>query len=241
MISPRRKGRSSERIGEGILRKLGFEILDTNKIVEVEGEEAFEIDIVARSPEKEKCCVEVKAGEASVSDIRHAYANSKILNWKPILICKALSNESAQAVAEQLGVKIIRLRDYYLVKPEELETLVRSTMQDVLTQFGFYPLPPRKKISKEDMDVISALADAESFAEAANKIGIPEGKLGRTLGELKEKGLLPRQSLSFSSLKSFTEHLLRRYSLSKRIDQIERQLEKIEEKMAKTRGEASKS
>lgn len=241
MISPRRKGRSSERIGEGLLRKLGYEILETNKIVEVEGEEAFEIDIVARNPEGEMCSVEVKAGEASVSDIRHAYANCKILNWKPIVICKALSNESAEAVAEQLEVKIIRLRDYYLIKPEELETLIRSAMRDVLTQFGFYPLPPRKKISKEDMNVISALADAESFTEASNKIGVPEGKLGRTLGELKKKGLLPRQSLSFSSLKRFAEHLLRRYSLSKRIDQIERQLKKIEEKMAEIQQEASKT
>ncbi|RLI34442.1 recombinase RecB, partial [Candidatus Bathyarchaeota archaeon] len=79
MPKSRVRGMSSERIARALLRRLGYEILETNKIVRVGEKAAFEVDMVAVDPSGLKCCVEVKAGRAGVSDLRQVFADSKIL------------------------------------------------------------------------------------------------------------------------------------------------------------------
>lgn len=235
MINPRNKGKSSERIAEGILKKRGFTILERNKIVEKKGEEAFEVDIIARTPKGEKCCIEVKAGEASVSDVRHAFANSKMLNCRPLIISKGFSNKSAETVAEELEVQIINLSDAYLTEPEELEILVRSALQDVLVDFGFYPLPPRERISNDEMNLISTIAYSESFASITAELKVSKGELGKKIGELRKKGILPQRSQSFTELQKFARHIIRRYSITQRIERIEKRMEHLEEEIKKLR------
>ena len=93
------RGRSSERIARGVLERLGYTILETNKKITVDQAEAFEVDILALNPKGEKCCVEVKAGSASVSDIRQVFADSKMLGLKPLLVCKGFADEAAEVVA----------------------------------------------------------------------------------------------------------------------------------------------
>ena len=103
------RGRSSERIARGVLERLGYKILETNKKITVDEAEAFEVDILAVNPQGEKCCVEVKAGSALVSDIRQVFADSKILGLKPLLVCKGFADEAAEAVAKELKVELVRL------------------------------------------------------------------------------------------------------------------------------------
>ncbi|NIR86157.1 recombinase RecB, partial [Candidatus Bathyarchaeota archaeon] len=168
MPKPKVRGRSSERIAKGIMEKLGYEILETNKMVVVDGAEAFEVDILALSPEGEKYCVEVKAGRAGVSDIRQAFANSEVLGFKPMFVCKGFADEAAEALARELDVKMIRLSEYYvLLEPEELEIVARTAMRGILNEYGFYPFSSWEEIKEEDWKVIEGIAGAESFGGAA--------------------------------------------------------------------------
>ena len=61
MPASRVRRRSSERIARGVLERLGYKILETNKKITVDEAEAFEVDILALNPKGEKYCVEVKA------------------------------------------------------------------------------------------------------------------------------------------------------------------------------------
>ncbi|NIQ04891.1 MAG: hypothetical protein GWO20_03890 [Candidatus Korarchaeota archaeon] len=233
MINSRRKGKSSERIAEGLLRKLGYEILERNKLVEKGGEQAFEVDFIAKDPEGNLSCIEVKAGDASVSDIRHTYANSEMLNCKPIIVCKSLSNVSAEVVKKELGVTVIPFREYYLTEPEELELVVKSAIQEVLSEFGFFPLPQLEEIPEDTIKVLSALSNASSFPEAAKELDLSTNELGKDVGDLRETGVLPKWSQSFSDLRKFSSRVIRQYSVSRRIKRIEERLEQLEQEIKK--------
>jgi predicted RecB family endonuclease len=230
MPKPRVRGRSSERIAKGILEKLGYEILETNKTVTVDEAKAFEVDILAINSEREKCCAEVKAGQAGVSDVRQVFADSKLLGLKPILICKGFANEAAEAVARELQVRMIRLSEYYiLLEPEELEIIVRTAVQDVLDEYGFYPLPPWEAIRDDDWKVMESIAGAESFQEAAQLLSLSVEELGQKIGTLRDHEVFPRREQDFADLKRYSQQLIQRCSLKKRIETIENLLRKIEE------------
>jgi len=236
---PKVKGISSERIARGILEKLGYSILETNKVVTVNQAEVFEVDILAVSPEGEKYCVEVKAGRAGVSDVRQVYADSQILGIKPMLICKGFANESAEAVAKELNVKTIRLSEYYvLLEPEELEVIVRTAMRDILSEYGFYPLPPFQAISDEEWNVIESVAEAESFIDAAQHIQLTVEQLGNIIGALRKKGVFPPRSQSFTSLKRHSQQLIQRYYLARKLEEIKRHLNKLEKMIYRDREES---
>jgi len=228
--NPKARGRSSERIARGILEKLGYKILETNKTIVLDQSEAFEVDILAISPEGEKYCVEVKAGKAGVSDVRKVYADSKILGFKPMLVCKGFSDEAAEAVAKKLGVKMIGLSEYYiLLEPEELEIVVRTAIQDVLREYGFYPLPPWEAIGEDEWKVIEAIAKSESFEEAAKILNLSTEGLGKEIGILRDSGIFPQRGQNFKDLRRHSQHLIQRYSLVQRLEEIENRLRKIEE------------
>ena len=232
MPKPSVKGRSSERIALGILERLGYEVLETNRIVSVDEAEAFEVDIIALSPEGENYCVEVKAGEAGVSDIRQVFADSEVLGLKPMLVCKGFANEAAEAVAKKLDVKLIRFSQFYvLLEPEELEVVVRSAVKDVLNEYGFFPLPLWEAIKEEDWRLIENITAAESFKEAAQQLGLSVDDLGRRIGDLRKRGIFPGKGQSFMDLKRHSQQLIQRYSLIRRLDKIEESLKKIEESL----------
>ncbi|MEX2739563.1 MAG: recombinase RecB [Candidatus Wukongarchaeota archaeon] len=232
MPKPGVKGRSSERIALGILERLGYEILETNRIVNVGEAEAFEVDMIALSQEGQKYCVEVKAGQAGVSDIRQVFADSEVLGLKPMLVCKGFANEAAEAVAKKLDVKMIPFSQYYvLLEPEELEVVVRSAVQDVLNEYGFFPLPLWEAIKEEDWRLIERITAAESFKEAAQHLGLSVEDLGRRIGDLRRRGIFPGKGQSFMDLKRHSQQLIQRYSLIRRLDKIEERLKKIEESL----------
>ena len=63
---------------------------------------------------------------------------------------------------------MIKLSEYYvLLEPEELEVVVRSAMQDVLDEYGLYPVPLCEAIEEEDWRLIGGITEAENFEEAA--------------------------------------------------------------------------
>lgn len=227
---PKVRGRSSERIARGVLEKLGYKILETNKMVIVDQAEAFEVDILALSPEGEKHCVEVKAGRAGVSDVRQVFADSELLGLKPMLVCKGFADEAAEAVARELGVKLIRLSEHYvLLEPEELEVVVRTAMRDVLNEYGFYRLPVWEAIKEEDWKVIEGIAEAKSFEEAAQLLRLSAGELGHRIGALRDGGVFPPRGQAFADLKRHSQQLIRRHSLIRRLEEIENRLKRIEE------------
>ena len=227
------RGRSSERIAKGILDKLVYKILETNKRVVVDQAEAFEVDIIALSPEGEKYCVEVKAGQAGVSDVRQIFANSVILGFKPMLFCKGFADEAAEAVARELDVKMIRLSEYYvLLEPEELEVVVRTAMRDVLDEYGFYPLPPWEAIKEEDWEVIEGISGAESFDEAAKILNLSAEELGQKIGAMRQNGVFPQRGQSFENLKIHSRNLIKRYLITQKLEEIENRLKRIEESVS---------
>lgn len=235
----RARGRSSERIARGILKRLGYKILETNKKVLIEGAEAFEVDMIALNPEGEKYCVEVKAGTAAVSDIRDSYANSEVLGLRPLIICKGLADSAAEAVAKELKVDVISLRDYHvLLEAEELEIIVRDAVRGILNEYGFYPLPPWERLLDKDIKLVTSLAEADDFKEAAESLGLDVDELGKNVGRLREKGILPRQERSFKALKAFSQQLLNRLTLIRRLDRIEGRVKRIEKALATKKGRA---
>jgi predicted RecB family endonuclease len=224
------RGRSSERIAKGVLQELGYRILETNKSVLIDQAEAFEVDIIALSPEGEEYCVEVKAGRAGVSDIRHVYADSEVLGLKPLLVCKGFANEAAEAVAMELGVKVVRLSEHFLLlEPEELEVVVRTAMRDILNEYGFYPLPPWEAIGDEDWELIEGLARSDSFEDVARHLHLNAEELGHRIGDLREDGVFPQGGQSFTELKRHSQQLIHRYSLDRRLEKIEMRLKRLEE------------
>ncbi|RLG40759.1 MAG: hypothetical protein DRO05_05555, partial [Thermoproteota archaeon] len=194
--------------------------------------EVFEVDIIAQDEEGEKYCVEVKSGRVGVSDIRQVYANSKILDMKPMLVCKGFADEAAEAVARELDVRVISLSDYYvLLEPEELEIVVRTALQDVFEEYGLFPIPQFEEIGERDWRIIEAIAKAESFDEAAKYLNLEADELGKMVGDLRRRGVFPRRGQSFDDLKRFSLQLIQRYSIVRKLEEIENRLKRIEERL----------
>lgn len=232
MPASRVRGRSSERIARGVLERLGYKILETNKKITVDEAEAFEVDILALNPKGEKYCVEVKAGSASVSDIRQVFADSEILGLKPLLVCKGFADEAAEAVAKELKVELVRLSEYYiLLEPEELEVIVRTAVQDILDSYGFYPLPAWRAVEEEGLDLMEKIAEAEDFTEAAKSLHLSTEELGQTIGKLRQKGVFPQRGQDFTALKRHSQQIIHRYALFCRLDEIAKRLKRIEESL----------
>ncbi len=225
------KGRSSERIAEGILKKLGYVILEKNKKITLDEADAFEVDFIAKDPNGVEYTVEVKGGKASVSDIRQTYADSKILDSQPLIVCKGLADEAAKAVVRELGVKVLTFSEHYIIlEPEELETIVRSAVGNVLGEYGFYPLPPWDTIRKADLRIIKGVAKSSSIDEASKTLNIKAESLVKRLGEMRVKKILPRRSQDYSTMRKFCQQIIYRYDLIDRLDRIEKKLKRISNK-----------
>ncbi|MFP3951748.1 MAG: hypothetical protein ACLFVP_06395 [Candidatus Bathyarchaeia archaeon] len=232
MIGGKIKGRSSEEIARGVLEELGYKILDTNKMVSFQESEAFEVDIVVEGPDDKRYCVEVKSGEVGVSDVRHAFANGEALGMEPLLVSKGFANDAASALAEELGVVLVRLGEYYsLLEPEELQVVLKTAIKQVLDEYGFYPLPSRASLSEEDWEMLNSLAESESFQNLEGITDLDSQELGWRLGELRDKGVLPRKSQSLQELRNHARRVIDTYSVEKRLEAIDERLSRIEEKL----------
>lgn len=204
-----RKGMSAERIARGILEEKGFKILEVNPKIMVKGMKLGEIDLIVQN-DSGTYAVEVKAGRADVGSVRQIYANSKLLGYIPMLVCKGFANDAALVTSRELGVNIIEMSEYYLLlEPEELETIVRKAMRDVLEEYGLRPIPLEPP-SEEDIKVLAALVASSSSEQAASNLGVSERELGVRIGMLKEAGYLVGAQ-NYESLREASSRLLSRF------------------------------
>lgn len=217
-----RRGASSERIAKDILEKMGFKVLEFRKRIVAHGVEVGEADLIAESPSGEKFCVEVKAGKASVNDLRQAYSNAKLLGLKPMIICKGFHDLAAEAVAKELGVEVLELPQFYmLLELEDLEYVVRQAVREVLEDLE--PIPSFIKVSKGELKALKALASSSSWEEANEKLG---GKLEFYVARLRSKGVLG-EARGFKGIRRQASKALTYLLLDYRLRKVEAALRRI--------------
>jgi len=223
----RRRGISAERIARGMLESRGFSIIATNYKIDSKGENIAEIDIIAEK-DGQKYAVEVKSGKASLSAIRQAFANAQLAGYKPMIICKK-SDEATREAAKKLGVEIFEFSEYHmLLEPEELESIVKKCMEEVMEEYGFVPsLNLDSKASK----ILRAIAESDDFEQAAKILKMKKDKLGKEVANLSKKGLFPSRSLSFRDLKKFCIAVLARNEIVTKLEKIEKDINEIKKKL----------
>ncbi len=214
----KRRGLSAERIARRMLDSMGYTIIEANHQLSSDGETIAEIDILAEKA-GERYAVEVKAGRAHLSSVRQAYANAQLAGMQPMLICKK-ADDAVHESAAQLDVQVVEFSEYHLLlEPEELESIVKTCMEEVMEEYGF--LPYTVSLDEQDRQVLEALAAADGFQEAAGSLGMDSDMLGQELGRLSRRGVLPKRSLSFGDLKRCAGSILARQQLLERLERIE--------------------
>lgn len=201
----------------------GYDIIALNHPITSGGKNIAEIDIIA---EKDGVvyAIEVKSGRANVAAVRQIYANSKLAGYKPFLICKK-SDETMRQVAQQLGVKLMEFSEYYLLfEPEELESIVKECMEEVMEKYGFLPFT---QLKKNDKKILTAIVSAKDFMHAMDMLKLDKDALGKKLASLSQKGILPSRSLSFTDLKRCSSSVLARNELLERLERIEGDIRKM--------------
>ena len=198
-MKPKIKGISIENIAEEVLTRRGYRIVGKRYRIKVEGVDIAEVDILAEK-DGERYAVEVKAGRVSVTDLRQVYANAVLLKAKPLIVCRDFSDEAARKTAELLGVEVLFLPEFLVfVTPEELVYSVKSAVKEVLLELL---TPPQVELSSEDVRVLKAIAEADSFRDAAVKLGMEISELGRRVAELRKKRVLVGEDYSSLRLRA---------------------------------------
>lgn len=198
-MKPKFRGVSLENIAEEVLARRGFRIISKRYRIKVEGVDIAEVDILAEK-DGERYAVEVKAGRVSVTDLRQVYANAVLLKAKPLIVCRDFSDEAARKTAELLGVEVLFLPEFLVfVTPEELVYSVKSAVKEVLLELL---TPPQVELSSEDVRVLKAIAEADSFRDAAVKLGMEISELGRRVAELRKKRVLVGEDYSSLRLRA---------------------------------------
>jgi predicted RecB family endonuclease len=219
------KGLSSERIAKRLLERRGFKILFSNFSIMDDKEKVAEVDFIAEDPNGKKYAVEVKAGNGDVNSIRQTYANAKLCEYNPLLICKGFSDEGARKAALKLKVDVIELSEYYLLlQPEELENIIKKCVEEVFETHGF--LPYSIEIDKNDQEILKTISTSDNFDEASEKLDLNKDDLGKKIRNLTKKGILPNRSLSYKDLKRCSSSILSRNEILFKINKIEKILNK---------------
>jgi len=226
IVSAKARWRSSERIALKVLENLGYKIIDVHRKVVVKGIEVAEVDAIAEDNEGVRYAVEVKAGRLDVSGVRQAYTNAKLLSMKPLVVCKGFVDDAAKAAAEELKVKVIELSDQFLVDAEELEVIVRESVENILDEYLESILTPLPELSKEDLEVLKALAENPTITEAAKTLNTDILGLLNRVNRLKRKGVLPK-TRSYGDLRRRSKILLYKFIFEKRINDVVERLEKV--------------
>lgn len=185
------KGLWVEMLAQLILELEGYTVEKTRHSLIVDGRPIAEIDIVAKK-DGETYYVEVKSGKISVTDIRQAYTNAKLAGGKPLIVARGFSDEAARITARELGIEVLLIPDYFhLIDTEEIMQIVEETVY--LTLEKLFPTPT-SPLSEEELETVRALANSNTFEEAADKLGVSKQELGQRISKLKEKGAITKTS-----------------------------------------------
>ncbi|MDI6859337.1 MAG: hypothetical protein QMC85_02455 [Methanocellales archaeon] len=224
------RGLSAERIAVGILEKLGFVVVQTSHKVKISDAEVVEIDIVAKKS-GEMFAVEVRAGKVDVSSIRHAYANASLVGYKPMVVCKGFSDDAAKIVADELGVEVIELSEFYvLLGPEELETVVRTAIIKVMDEYGLRPIPPYEALSESDLKFLEMICKSTSLEDILRTMS--EKQWGEKIRELRERDIFPRGiSVNFKDIRDQAKRILSQYDIVRRLEKVEKRLKEIRKRL----------
>ncbi len=180
------KGIWAEMLAEALLAEKGFTVLQRRYTLERDGVRLAEIDLLAEK-DGERYAVEVKTGRVSTTDIRQAYSNAKLLGARPLIVARGFSDKSAEKYAEELGVEVLRVPDYLLVTPEELEAILTRSLEKALAD----AIPPNPlALEAGDISLLRALAASSGFEAAARQLGLSTAELQRRVAELHRRGLL---------------------------------------------------
>ncbi|MEM3385268.1 MAG: YraN family protein [Nitrososphaeria archaeon] len=222
-----RRGISSERIAKSILKKMGFQILEKNKKVVLNGTQVFEVDLIAKDPSGDVYCVEVKAGRIGISDIRQAYANSMVLGLKPLIICKGYADKATEVLAEELKVKVFLFPDYYcLIEPEDLDYIVREAVRDVLEEYGLVSLSVLENITKRELKILKTFSENKTFEDCAKSLNIDLEKLGEQISLMREKGLL-RKTEGYEGIRRQAKRILFLLEMVNSFDEMQKDIKNI--------------
>jgi predicted RecB family endonuclease len=214
-----KKGLNTEDIAISILESLGYSILERRKQVVINNVKVAEIDIVAKDQEGNLLAVEVKSGKASVTDIRQVFSNSKLINAKPLLICKGFSDSSAISLASELEIPYLLLPEYYLFTFEDFKEIAKEVVYDLLSLYLSLEV---SSISEEDRKIIKAIA-------ASTKLNTSEENLRKAIVSL---GLFKlKEKYNFSYLKLQALLIDDKINETKRFESIEQKLNAIEKKI----------
>ncbi len=208
-VSATRRWRSSERIALGFLEELGYRVIETRKRIKIHGVEVAEIDAVVEDGEGNQYAVEIKAGRIDVTGIRQAYVNAVVAGLKPMVVAKGFADDSAAALAEELGVKVLQLSDYFLVEAEELELLIRGAFDNLIADMVSIMLS-LKKPSPEELEFLRVVALEPTIADASRKLGKGIDDIVKKLRQLQNKGVLPKTTRSYRVLKLYASLVLLR-------------------------------
>lgn len=221
-----KKGLSAEDVATSILENLGFSILERRKSVIVGGVKVAEVDIVAKDPEGNVLTVEVKSGKASVTDVRQVFSNSKLLNAKPLLICKGFADSSAVSLASELEVRYLLLPEYYLFTLEDFKEVANEVIYGILTLYLSLDID---NMTEEDLKIIETVSSSNSFSEAAAKLNISEEELGKQISNI---GFFKTgEKHTFNNLKLQALLIKNRLNQKKQLENIERKIDRLEKKI----------
>jgi len=219
----RKRGVSAERIARRIIEGRGFSIIATNYKINSKGENIAEIDIIAEK-NGEKYAIEVKSGRANLTTVRQAFANAQLAGLRPMIICKKC-DDATKIAAKKLGVEIIEFSEYYLLlEPEEIESIVKKCMEEIMDEYGLSNLAI---VDEETINFLKIISQSKSFEEASDMLGISEEEMGKKIAELAKRGVIPRRSLSFSDLKKCCINIISRNEIYRKMEKIEEILEEI--------------
>lgn len=219
MVSPKKKWRSSERIAIDLLENLGYRVIDVHRKIKIDGVEVGEVDAIVEDDKGERYAVEIKAGSIDVTGLRQAYVNALLLNMKSLVVAKGFSDESAEKLAQQLGIKTLFLTDYFIVSSEELELLVKEAFEKIIID-TINTLMTDKSLSPEDIRLLKTISSSPTIADAAKQLSIDIPTLVKKIKVLQNKKLIPPTVKSYNMIRYYASILLLKQKILEVIELI---------------------
>ncbi|MEM1750709.1 MAG: recombinase RecB [Desulfurococcaceae archaeon] len=218
-MSAQRRWRSSERIALGVLEELGYKIIETKKVIKIRGVDICEVDAIVEEGSGVKYAVEIKAGRIDVSGIRQAYVNAALLGLKPLIVSKGFADRSAEELAKELGVKVIELSDYFLIEAEELELIVRNSIESIIDEFLSIIIELQSP-SQSDLEFLKNIVKARTVPELARDLNISIDEVIDRIKDLQAKKILPKATKSYRILRMYAQVVVLMSNLRSSLEQL---------------------